>query len=270
MAKAKSKPEKSEKVSKSSIRIKKPNIKFKFTKPDFGNYKKFTKPVLTVLVVLVTFILVDFFVQYLNNDYSVAVVNGSRIPRRTYHAKLENLYGQSVARQLIDEAIVRQEAKKAGVEATKEEVQERLDEIIRSIGGQETYEAALTANNLTEQELRDQIELDLITKKILEPSIEYTEDDVKAFFDQYSAIIFPNETAALEEGEKLDYEQFKDKTKDIFLQQEVENEKYTWIDGLYTEYKIQNNSTEKPKYGILTTTINIFKNLFESVNANEE
>lgn len=270
MAKAKSKTEKSEKISKPTIRIKKPNIKIKFTKPNLGNYKRFSKPVLTVLVVLVSFILVDFLVQYLNNDYSVAVVNGTRISRSKYHAKLESLYGQSVAKQMIDEEIIRQEAKNAGVQATKEEIQNRLDEIIRRIGGQETYEAALTANNLTEQELKDQIELDIITKKILEPSIEYTDEDVKAFFDQYSAIIFPNETAALEEGEKLDYEKFKDKTKDIFLQQEVENQKYTWIDGLYTDYKIQNNATEKPKYGILTTTINIFKNLFNSINTNQE
>jgi len=270
MAKAKSKETKSVKVSKSTIRIKKPNIKFKFTKPDFGNLKKYTKPALTVLVVLMSFVLVDFFVQYLNNDYSIAVVNGSRISKRTYHAKLENLYGQSVARQLIDEAIIKQEAKKAEVEATEEEVQERLDEIIRSIGGQEAYETALTTNNLTEQEVRNEIALEIITRKILEPLIEYTEEDVKAFFDQYSANMFPNETKALEEGEKLNYEQFKEQTKDIYLKQEVDNKRYTWIDGLYTEYKIQNNSTEKPKYGILTTTINIFRSLFENVNTNEK
>ena len=270
MAKAKSKPVKLEKVSKSLIKIKKPNIKFKFTKPDFSKYKRFKKPVLTALVVLISFILVDFLVQYLNNDYSVAVVNGSRISRSTYNAKLESMYGQSIAQQLIDEEIVKQEASKVGVEATEEEVQERLDDIILSIGGQERYEEVLKANNFTEQELKDQIKLDIITKEILEPSIEYTDDDIKAYFDQNSAIIFPNETAALEDGEKLNYELYREEIKEFFIQQKVENQRHIWIEGLYAEYRIQNNVIEKPKYGVLTTTINIFRNLFNTVNNNQE
>lgn len=267
---AKSKPVKSKKDSKVTLRIKKPQIKkIKFSKPDFSNYKKLLRPALTVLAVFVSFVLIDLLVQYLNNDYSIAVVDGVRITKNEYHKKLEDLYGQSVAKQLIDEEIIKQEAVKAGVEATDEEIQERLDEIISSIGGQESYEAALVANNLTEQDLKNQIKLDIVTKEILEPSIDYSEEDVKAFFDQYSAVIFPNETAELEEGEKLDYELYKEKTVDVYIQQQVEQEKYTWIDGKYSEYKIQDNSTEKPKYGVLTTTINIVKNLTEKLNSNE-
>ena len=268
---AKSKPVQSKKDSKVTLRIKKPQLKkIKFSKPNLSNYKKLFRPVATVLVVFVAFVLVDLLVQYLNNDYSIAVINGVRISKNEYHKKLEDLYGQSVAKQLIDEEIILQEATKAEIEATDEEVQERLDEIITSIGGQESYEAALVANNLTEGDLKDQIKLDIITKEILEPSIEYTEEDVKAFFDQYSAVIFPNETAELEEGEKLDYELYKEETVDVYIQQQVEQEKYGWIDGLYADYKIQDNSTEKPKYGVLTTTINIIKNLTEKMNSNVE
>ncbi|MDY0097537.1 MAG: SurA N-terminal domain-containing protein [Candidatus Dojkabacteria bacterium] len=270
MAKAKSKPVKTEKSKGVTLRIKKPTIpKIKISKPNLENYKKFIKPALVVLVVILSFFLIDLAVQYLNNGYSVAVVNGVRISKGEYHEKLEKLYGQSTAKQLIDEEIIRQEAQKADVKVEEEEVQIRLDEIISSIGGQESYEAALVANNLTEEELRDQIELDLILKNILEPSIEYTDDDVKAFFDQYSAVIFPNETAALEDGEKLDYELYREKTVDVYLQQEVENKKYTWIDGLYGEYRIQDNSVEKPKYGVFTTTVNIIKNLTEKANSND-
>jgi len=270
MAKVKSTTKKSKEISKPSIKFKVPNLKFKFSKPDLKKYQKFVKPVSVALIVILAFILIDLFVQYLNNGYSIAVVNGKRISRDTYHEKLETLYGQSIAQQLIDEEIIKQEAVKAKVTASKEDIQKRLDDIITSIGGQEAYEAALVANNLKEEDLIKQIEVDLITEKILTPTIEYTDDDVKAFFDQYSAVIFPNETASLEEGEKLDYELFKDQTKEVFLQQEVEQEKYTWIDGLYSEYRIQDNSKDAPKYGILTTTINIIKNLTQEVNNNEE
>ena len=207
---------------------------------------------------------------YLNNGYSVAVVDGTRIPTSVYHERLEKQYGASTAKQLIDEELIKLEAKKAEVEVTQEEVQVRLDEIIASVGGQDAYAQALIANNITEEELLSQIELDLLSTKLLEPTLEYTDDDVKAFFEQYSAAIFPNETAALEEGEKLDYELYKEEVKDVYIQQEVSNAQYAWLESLYTEYKIQDNSINKPKYGVLSATINIVTNLLGDANSNEE
>lgn len=267
--------------TKSVIRIKKPNLKINFKKFDFKKIK-FVKPdfkkifknkvariVAMILVVLVAFVLIDLFVQYLNNGYSIAVVDGARISKNEYHKRLESLYGQTVASQLIDEELIKQEAKKSGITVTEEDVQVRLDEIIASIGGEETYQQALELNNITENELKDQIRLDLITQQIIEPTLEYTEDDVKAFFEQYSATIFPNETAALEEGEKLDYELYKVQVKDVYIQQEVENQKYTWLEGLYSKYRIQDNSTTKPKYGVLNATITIIKNIVGEANSND-
>jgi len=267
--------------TKSVIRIKKPNLKInfknfdfkkiKFVKPDFKKIfkNKVARIVAMILVVLVAFVLIDLFVQYLNNGYSIAVVDGSRISKNEYHKRLESLYGQTVASQLIDEELIKQEAKKSGITVTEEDVQVRLDEIIASIGGEETYQQALELNNITENELKDQIRLDLITQQIIEPTLEYTEDDVKAFFEQYSATIFPNETAALEEGEKLDYELYKVQVKDVYIQQEVENQKYTWLEGLYSKYRIQDNSTTKPKYGVLNATITIIKNIVGEANSND-
>lgn len=257
-------------IKKPNIKFKKPNIKFNISKGNFKNYKKFVKPLIIVIAVLVAFILVDLFIQYLNNDYSIAVVNGTRITKNDYHKKLETLYGQSVAKQMIDEEIIKQEAKNNNIEVTDQEIQENLDGIISEVGGQEAYESILKANGINEKDLTDQIELNILSREIIEPKLQYTEDDVKNFFDQYSGVIFPNETAVLEEGEKLDYEQYKDKTKEYFIQQEVEKEKYTWINELYDSYKIQDNSVEKPSYGILKTTITIFKNLFGNTDSTEE
>ena len=277
MAKIKVKKKNQENTPKKTLRIKKPQInlskiKFKASKPNLNkllNNKTF-KIFLMVFVAVLAFVLIDFLFQYLNNGYSVAVVDGVRIPKSVYHQRLEKQYGQSIAQQLIDEQLIKSEAKKAGVEATEQELQLRLEEIIASVGGEEAYDAALIANNITEEELLDQIELDILSRKVLEPRIEYTDDDVKAFFDQYSSAIFPTETAELEEGEKLDYELYKEDVKDIYIQQEVENEKYTWLESLYSEYKIQDNSVNKPKYGILSATINIMQNLIGDANSNEE
>ena len=279
MAKVKVKKS-SKKSPKKTLKIKLPKINFKkiklskikFSKPNFKKIKekKSFQIVGIVLGAVLVFILVDFFFQYLNNGYSIAVVEGMRIPRREFVNRLEKSYGQSVAQQLIDEKIIKIEAEKANVEVTEEEIQEQLDEIIESIGGEESYQAALLSNNITEEELKDQIKLDIMLRKLIEPTLDYTDEDVKAFFEQYAEAIFPEESAALEEGAKLDYEMYKDEVEDIYVQQQVENQRFTWLENLYDEYKVQNNAVADPEYGVLSATINIFTNLFNEANSNSE
>lgn len=222
-----------------------------------------------VLLIIVSLALIDLAVQYLNNDYSVAVVNGTRISKSKWHDRLETAYGSSVASQLIDDQIIENEAKKEDVSVSEEEIDQEVDRIVESIGGQEMFESALEANNITLEELRGQIEVDLLATAILAPDLEYTEEDVKDFFSQYSDVIFPEETGQLEEGELLNFEEYKEKTEEIFIQQEVQNRKATWLNEKRNEYTIQDNSMSKPKYGFLTITTNIVNNLLEG-NATQE
>ncbi|KUK77112.1 MAG: PpiC-type peptidyl-prolyl cis-trans isomerase, partial [candidate division WS6 bacterium 34_10] len=95
------------------------------------------------------------------------------------------------------------------------------------------------------------------------------EDDVKTFFEQYSEAIFPEEAAQLEEGELLDYESFKEDTREVFIQQEVSTARGPWLEQLKEESKIQDNITEESSYRFLGATRNIIKNIFDELNSNE-
>lgn len=161
------------------------------------------------------------------------------------------------------------EAKKEGVSVGDDEIKEEIDKIIESIGGDEMFEAALKANNITLKDLEGQIKIDLLATKILTPTLEYEDEDVKDFFDQYSDVIFPTETAALEDGEKLDFDTFKEETEEVFIQQEVQIQKSSWLSEKKAEYSVQDNSTDKPKYGFLTITTNIINNLLENLGSKE-
>ena len=271
-------PKKSSKVSKKSpkkkgkkvqIRIKKPNIKFK--KPSWEGIKnsKITKYSLYVLAVLVFFVLVDFGVQYLNNDYSAAVVNGDRIANREFYYRLDQSYGSSVISQLIQEELIFQEAKNEGVVATDEEVDADLAEITDQIGGEEQLQLSLSAYNISIEDLKRQIELDILTRKMLEPTLEYTEDDVKAFFEDYSDVLFPDDAGQLEEGELLDYDTYKEETKDAYIQQEVSNAMSGWLAQLEADASIQDNVVDKPVYKFLGATRNILTNIIDEANTNE-
>ncbi len=176
--------------------------KIVFKKPDFKSpiYKQILKVFGFVVAIIGLIALVDLGVQYLNNDYSVAKVNNKRISKAEWHKNLESSYGVSVADTMINDAIIELEAEKADIEVTDDEIKTQLDKIIERIGGQEAYESALKASNLAEEELKDQIRIQLLYTKVIGPSIEYTEDDIKeAFFNQYSSVIFPQESAALAE-----------------------------------------------------------------------
>jgi hypothetical protein len=161
--------------------------------------------------------------------------------------------------------ILKIEAKKSNISVSSEDIDKKVDEIRTSIGGEELLQSALVANNITMQELRDQIELDALYTKILAPTLEYTDDDLKDFFNQYSDVIFPDETDALEEGAKLDFDTYKDATKEVYIQQMVQTNKTSWLSDKKEEYKIQDNSSAKPKYGFLTTTVNIVNNIINDI-----
>jgi len=255
------------------------NKQISFKKPDFKNIWKSVKgvnwnPILKTLgltlIILGSFIGVDLLIQYLNNDYSIAVVNGERVSKKEYYKLLDQAYGESISETLIEYSLIEQEADTQGITLTEEEIDAELQETIDYVGGEEAFEELLVANDISKEDVLDQIELSLLTTKILTPTLEYTEEEIKEFFDEYSTLIFPDEAGALEEGELLDYDQYKEETEEIFVNQKVEEGKAAWLDGLKANAKIQNNAIEKPEYGLLTVTKNIINGLIDNANNNEE
>ena len=52
------------------------------------------------------------------------------------------------------------------------------------------------------EELKDQVKNSLLLNKLITPTLQYTEDDIKDYFNQYSSVLFPTESAALEEAKR--------------------------------------------------------------------
>ncbi len=65
----------------------------------------------------------------------------------------------------------------------------------------------------------------------------------------------------LGEGEKLDYEKYKDTTTEYYVSQMVAQEKDAWLYEVMENYSIQDNSTEKPAYKLFGTINQIVQNL---------
>ena len=59
--------------------------------------------------------------------------------------------------------------------------------MVEQYGGQETFNMLLAQNGVTEDLFKEQIEQNLKVTKILEPSIEITDDEIKTYFEDNKA-----------------------------------------------------------------------------------
>jgi hypothetical protein len=243
-------------VSKSTIKI------------DKSKAKGFLRPLVYVLVLFFLLLAVDFFVQYLNNHYSIAVVEGKRISRAEYIDRLEDLYGEQVANMLVEEEVINQLAREEGVTVEKEDIDAKYDEIAQEFGGREALAETLTMYDMTEQELRDQLENEIILEKIIVPTLEYTDEDLEAFFEQNKEFIYDNVDEVTFEEEREDIEV-------MYIQQKVFEQRESLLNEFRGELSIQLNTPNareegEGRYGIFKATRNILSNLFSSENVEEQ
>lgn len=223
-------------------------------KKKVGSSPKLLKTVGIVLLFVVSFVVVDFFVQYLNNGYSVAIVNGARIPRQEYLQRLEKAYGLDASSRLVEEKLIVQGAKQEGVTVSQEEVLERVNQYYEENGGKDSVLLALKANNLSEKDLFEQVNISLLAEGVLEKQVTYTDEELKTFFDQYKSYLYTEENPKFDE-KKSEIEQY-------YVSQKVSELRDGWITELRSKSKIQDNVASKPTYGLLKTTTNIFTNLY--------
>jgi hypothetical protein len=241
----------SKKVTSSKISTKKSPAKgFSIDRP------KLMKYLITILVVVLSFTLIDLFVQYLNNGYSMAVVNGVRIPKSDFYDRLEKAQGAQAAETLIEEELIEQEATRQGYTVSESDIDERIQQIQDELGSRDDLNAALDANGITMDDLRRSVRLDLLAREVLEPGIEYTEEDIKEFFDQYKDVLYTEDDVKFEDK--------KEEVTQYYLNQKIDEAKTAWLAELKADAKIQNNITDEPSYGFLKVTTNIVNNLLEA------
>jgi parvulin-like peptidyl-prolyl isomerase len=256
-AKKKATPVKAKSVSKKDLKT----VSLKIDKEKF---RSASKTVLKVLALILILMFVDFFVQYLNNDYSIAVINGQRISKRKYINQLETMYGKQVADTLIEEELVKQLGKENEVKIEKEKIDEAYKDIEDRIGGKEALEEALLLNNLTEAELKSQLENELILKSIVEPTLQYTEEDLAKFFEEYKEFIYEDTTT-------ISFEEKRDEIEDYYVEQKVYEQKDTILAEYKQDATIQINlpgEGDEGRYGIFKATRNLIRNFAERKNTN--
>lgn len=144
------------------------------------------KQVKILLVVLVCALIVVGIGWGLNRnpDEIVATVNGHKITKNQLYDFMVKQGGQEALNALVNEEIVILEAKKANIEVTDQEIQEELEYYYDYYGSKETFEQIMIQNGIKIASVEQDVKLSLLVKKLLEPRITITEEEMQEYYSE--------------------------------------------------------------------------------------
>jgi len=257
---------------------------------------------------------------------AVAKVNGEVITKDELYDLMVKAVGDQALDYLITQKIIELEAKKQNITVTDEDINKELEKVYEAYGGETIFKQNLELSGHSLDEYKEELALTIKAKKLVEPRIEITEEEMKAYFDEHKDefaqeqqvharhILVDDENLAREIYEKLkkgedfaelakqystdtatkdnggdlgffgkgemveefekvafslkvgeisspvkteygyhiikveekkeaqepNYENSKEKIKDILFDQKFQEEYYSWIQELYSQYEIEN------------------------------
>lgn len=119
-----------------------------------------------------------------SSDEIVAKVNGVSISKSALYDALVAAGGTQTLDSMISEELVKQESDKAGIQITDADLEKEMADIKKSFSSEEEFQAALTQYNMTLEKLKADMTVQVQLRKLLEPQVKVTDDDVKKYYDE--------------------------------------------------------------------------------------
>lgn len=114
----------------------------------------------------------------------VATVGGLKITEAELNDRLIKTAGDDVLRSMIDRQLLRQAAKDRGIEVTEEELGQEIEQAKAQYGTEEQFQQFLAANNLSEEEWQNEVEIMVLARKLALHGVDPSEEDLRAFFEE--------------------------------------------------------------------------------------
>ncbi len=141
---------------------------------------------LVLAIVLVIVLIKPPFAKGGDNE-AVATVNGDKITKDMLYDELVGAGGTQTLDGMISETLVNQEADKKGIKVTKDDIEKEKNFIKKNYGDDAAFEQALLQNGLTMEEFEKQMDMQVKLRKLIEPDVKVSDDDVKKYFDENKA-----------------------------------------------------------------------------------
>lgn len=180
---------------------------------------------LTLFLIIVFALLIYSF----KNQFLVATVNGEPIWRLTLIRELEKEGGKRTLDALVAKTLVLQEAKKKSVVVSSEELNQELknmEEVLVQQG--QNMDQLLAAQEMTRQDLAEQVRLQKLVEKLLGKEIEVSDEEVRDYFEKNKSMM-PKDA-------KL--EDFQEEIKRNLRQEKMNEKIQSWMRALQENAKI--------------------------------
>ncbi|WP_171639929.1 peptidylprolyl isomerase [Paenibacillus phytorum] len=115
---------------------------------------------------------------------AVAKVNGVNISTDQLYKAMLVSGGQQTLDSLITDELINQEAQKTGIQITDEDIQKEISSIQSSYASNDEFQQALTSYGMTLDDLKKNMKTQVLLKKILEPQITISDDEIKQYYDE--------------------------------------------------------------------------------------
>jgi foldase protein PrsA len=151
-----------------------------------------------------------------SKDEVVAKVGDKSISKEDLYTTLVDQYGDAALDTLIAEKIVELESDKKDLTVKDSEIEEELESIKESYGGEEAFNEALASSGASLDSVKKNVESFLLTEKLLKDRVSISDDQITEYFEankdsfaqeeqvQASHILVEDEKTAKEVKDKLD------------------------------------------------------------------
>jgi len=117
-------------------------------------------------------------------EEAVATVDGDKITANEVYQLMLKTVGTQAVDQLIFEKLLDQEAAKNNIAVSQADIDAEYDKIKASFPDEDTFNLQLMYAGLTEQALKDQMKPQLLLTKLIEPSIEVTDEELQTYYNE--------------------------------------------------------------------------------------
>jgi len=165
----------------------------------------------------------------------VARVGEEEITKEELYDSLVEYYGYNVLDSMITDKIIEIEARKNNIVITESEIQEEMDSMIESYGGEEYFNAQLEYAGVTQEDVKADVKMYLKTIKLLEPRIKVTDEEISAYFEE-------NKEDFIQEGQtEASLEENRTIIEEILRNDKINTEYSAWLAEKYEEYDVYNS-----------------------------
>lgn len=148
-------------------------------------------------IVLIVLAFVAFFLWKNKSLLVVATVNGQPVSRSELEKRLIGRYGSQTLDEVVNEQIIIQAGQKKGIQISDKEVDDKVAEIDKSLGGKISLSDALAGQGLTMDEFRSQIKLQLTLEKLAGTAFTATDQEISDYLNTNRSTMLATDEADL-------------------------------------------------------------------------